>query len=187
MDIIMIRHGESEDNVSKVFSRDTTKLTEKGINQIKKTKELIRNYEFDKVYYSPLTRTDETKLHLELEGIAEDRIREINFGIFTGYSFDEFTTIYPDESKLWVADPYTYLVPDGESIDMVYERVKDFLEEISKQDEDVVLVTHEGIIRLVCSWVFDDPKYFFRFKANNGSISIVSVDEGYKYIKKLNY
>lgn len=187
MDIIMIRHGESDDNVSKIFSRDTTKLTEKGKNQIKGTKELLKDYKFDKVYYSPLTRTDETRQHLELEGIAEDRIREISFGIFTGYSFDEFTSIYPNESKLWVDNPNTYLVPEGESIDMVYVRVKNFLDEVSKQDENVLLVTHEGIIRLVCSWVFDDPKYFFRFRANNGSISIVTVDEGYKYIKKLNY
>lgn len=186
MDIIMIRHGESDDNVSKIFSRDTTKLTEKGKSQIRETKNLLKNYKFDKVYYSPLTRTDETRQHLELEGIEEDRIREINFGIFTGYSFDEFTSIYPDESKLWIENPNTYLVPDGESIDMVYERVKNFLEEVIKLDENVLIVTHEGIIRLICSWVFDEPKHFFRFRANNGSISIVTVDDGYKYIKELN-
>ena len=34
MDIIMIRHGESEDNIRKVFSDPNTSLTNKGIEQI---------------------------------------------------------------------------------------------------------------------------------------------------------
>lgn len=186
MDIIMIRHGESEDNIGKILSRDNTKLTEKGIIQIKRTKEYLKNYSFEKVYYSPLTRTNETREHLELDGIEETRIREINFGIFTGYKFDEFYNLYPEESRLWIDNPNTYEIPNGESLNMVYERVKQFLEEMVQLDEDILLVTHEGIIRIVCSWVFDNPDYFFRFKANNGSISIISVDEGYKYINKLN-
>lgn len=183
----MIRHGESEDNVSKILSRDTTRLTDKGIDQIKKTSELLKNYKYDKVFYSPLTRTDESRHYLGLEGTQEQRIREINFGIFAGYKYDDFTNIYPDESKLWIEDPYNYNIPDGESLIIVYKRVKDFLEEAVKADENILLVTHEGIIRLACSWVFDDPNYFFKFKAENGSLSIISVDEGYKYLKKLNF
>lgn len=186
MDIIMIRHGESEDNLNKILSRDNTKLTENGILQIEKSKEFLKNYKFDKVYYSPLTRTNETREHLGLEGIEEERIREIGFGIFTGYKYDEFSSKYPDESKAWTDDPYNYDIPKGESINTVYKRVESFLEEVIKKDEDILLVIHEGIIRVICSWVFDDPNFFFRFKAENGSFSIVSVNEGYKYIKKLN-
>ncbi len=186
MDIIMIRHGESEDNLSKVLSNYDTSLTEKGIEQIKRTKGFLKNYKFDRVYYSPLKRTDETRKYLDLEGIEEPRIREIDFGIFTGYRYDEFTSIYPEESKLWVSDPYNYDVPNGESINTLYKRVEKFLEEIVDKNEDVLLITHEGIIRVICSWVFDEPKYFFKFSADNGSLSIISVNGGYKYIKKLN-
>lgn len=183
----MIRHGESEDNLAQILSRPTTCLTDKGINQIKKTKELLKSYQFQKVYYSPLKRTDETRFHLGLEGIEEERIIEVNFGIFEGLGYEDFTAKYPEESKFWGDDPFTYEIPNGESIYMVYERVKNFLEQVVENDVDILLVTHEGIIRIICSWVFDDPNYFFKFKAENGSISIVSIDKGYKYIKKLNY
>ena len=186
MDIIMIRHGESEDNLNKILSRDDTSLTKKGILQIKRSKEFLINYKFDKVYYSPLTRTIQTREHLGLEGIEEERIREIDFGIFTGYKYEEFTSKYPEESKLWIDDPNKYEIPKGESINTVYKRVENFLEEVTEQDEDILLVTHEGIIRVICSWVFDNPEYFFKFKADNGSFSIISINEGYKYIKKLN-
>lgn len=182
----MVRHGESEDNVLKVFSRDETKLTKLGIEQIQNAREIVRKYDFKRVYYSPLTRTNETLQHLELEGIEEERIREISFGIFAGLSYEDLVEKYPEESKLWVDDPYTYNMLDGESINMVYERLVNFLEYVTEKDEDVVLVTHEGIIRLICAWVFDDPSLFFKFKADNGSISIVTVEGDIKYIKKLN-
>lgn len=186
MNIIMIRHGQSEDNVSKIFSRDETKLTQLGIEQIENAKEIIKKYDFDTVYYSPLTRTNETLKYLELEGIEESRIREINFGIFAGLNYESLIDKYPEESKSWIDDPYSYSMEDGESINMVYERVVNFLEYAIDKDEDIVLVTHEGIIRLICSWVFDDPNLFFKFKAANGSISIVTVEDDIKYINTLN-
>lgn len=186
MDIFMIRHGETFDNVDKVFSRDTTPLTPKGITQIVETKEQIKALNFTKVYYSPLTRTQETLNYLGLKGISEQRIREVDFGGFTGLNYETIVKTYPLESKLWMDDPLTYVIPYGESVEMAYARLKKFLEEVVAKDEDILLVVHEGIIRLVCCWVFDNLAYFFRFKAGNGSISKVSVVDGYKYLSQLN-
>lgn len=187
MDIIMIRHGESEDNIKKVFSNYNTQLTEYGKKQITRTKESLKKYEFGNVYYSPLTRTNETRQYLGLEGVKEPRIAEIDFGIFTGLAYEELTRLYPLESKQWIEDPYNYSILKGESINTVYKRVEEFLVELILKDKNTLLITHEGIIRIICSWVFDNPAYFFKFKADNGSLSIISVDDGYKFIKKLNY
>ena len=183
----MIRHGETQDNTEKIFSRDSTSLTAKGIEQIKNTKMNLKELNFDRVYYSPLTRTEESIKHLQLNGTPEDRIREIDFGIFTGLNYENIVKKYPSESQIWTDNPISYLIPDGESVEMVYDRLKIFLEELVDKDEDVLLIIHEGIIRLVCCWIFDDIDYFFKFKADNGSINIVSIVEDYKYISKLNY
>ena len=186
MDIIMIRHGESEDNIKKVFSSAETKLTLKGIEQIKETRDKLKDYEFSKVFYSPLGRTIETHKYLELDGIEEERIQELNFGIFTGMTFKEYTAEYPEESQAWIDDVFNYNIPKGESLVGVYNRLKTFLDELVEKDEDVVLVTHDGIIKLACCWVFNDPKHFFKFKADNGSISVIRVKDGDKYINNLN-
>ncbi len=186
MDIVLIRHGESEDNIKKVFSAADTKLSSKGIEQIINTKNKLKDYKFSKVYYSPLTRTEETHKHLELNGVEEERIQELNFGIFTGMNFKEYTEKYPKESKEWLDDVFNYDIPKGESIISVYNRLTSFLEELVKNDEDVVLVTHDGIIKLACCWVFDNPNYFFKFKADNASISVITIHEGDKYINNLN-
>ncbi len=183
----MIRHGQSEDNIRKIFSRDDTRLTEDGRNQIKNTKNNIADLLFDKVYYSPLTRTVETLEVLGLEGLVEERIKELDFGIFTGRTYSEIKDLYPEETNNWLADTNNYLIPQGESLLQVYNRVKDFLEKMVEANENILLVTHDCVIRLALSWVFDNPDYFFKFKIDNGSLNIISLDDGFKFIRKLNY
>ena len=182
----MIRHGETEDNIRRAFSSSDTCLTERGINQIKNTKELLKSFQYEKIYYSPLKRTAETLHHLGLTGIEEPRIKEVNLGIFAGKTFEEISRDYPDETEKWSKNMRDYKVPKGESMLEVYNRVKKFLEEISDK-ENTLLVAHDGIIKLAMCWVFDNPDYFYKFKIDNGSINIISIEDGYKFIKNMNY
>ncbi|MBE6043097.1 MAG: histidine phosphatase family protein [Clostridium thermopalmarium] len=186
MDIIMIRHGESEDNVRKVYSRISTPLTEKGKAEILQTKKLLERYDYEEVYYSPYKRTVDTLHYLGLEGKEDNRIREIEFGIFEGKNFEEILKIYSEEAKLWIEDIYNYRIPKGESLLDVYNRVSEFLEELCKMNKSALLVTHDSVIRLALCWVFDEPLYFYKFKVDNGSITVITVNEGYKYINRLN-
>ena len=188
MDIIMIRHGESEDNVLKVFGRYESPMSEKGISQIENTRELLKDFEFSKVYYSPFLRTIETLKVLELEGEEDKRIGEYDFGIFAGLNHKEIEEKYPLKYEDWNQDLTGYIIEDGESLQIVYDRVKEFLDEIVKKGESVVLVTHAGVIRLAYCWVFDNIDYFFKFKVDNGSINIISVDEeNFRFIERSNY
>ena len=188
MDIILIRHGQTEDNVERIFSTKDTKLTEKGKEQIKKTKTFVDTLSFDRVYVSPLRRAMETMEILGLEGEKEERIKEVDFGLFEGNTYEEIKEKFPEETKQWDEDYINYVTPKGESIKLAYDRVTSFLEEISKKDEDVVLVCHDGVTRIALSWVFDNLDYFFKFKIQNGSVNIISIDEyGFKYIEKTNY
>jgi len=188
VDIILIRHGQTEDNADRIFSTKDTKLTEKGREQIKNTKKIVDTLSFDKVYVSPLYRAIETMEILGLEGEKEERIKEVDFGLFEGNSYEALKEKFPEEVKQWDENYINYVTPEGESIKLAYERVTSFLEEISKKDEDVVLVCHDGVIRIALSWVFNNIDYFFKFKVENGSINIISIDEyGFKYIEKTNY
>lgn len=183
----MMRHGESNDNVDRVYGSDETSLSKRGVEQIKIAKESLEKFTYARVYYSPLVRTSQTLEHLELEGTPDIRIRELNFGIFAGKNHEEILRDFPKEFKMWNDDIYRYKIPEGESLIENYQRVEDFLQDIIEKDEDVLLVTHAGVIRLILSWVFDNPQYFFKFKVTNGSINIVTIEDNYKYIKKINY
>ncbi len=183
----MIRHGETQDNIEKVFSRDSTSLTQKGKDEILMAKDLLTQIKYEKVYYSPLKRTVESLQYLGLKGEIESRIREINFGAFTGKTFKEISDIYPVESKAWISDSINYRVPQGESVLDVYNRLSEFLEEVVISGRNTLLICHDCVIRLALCWIFDNPDYFFRFKVENASINIISIDDDYKYIKKTNY
>lgn len=188
MDIILIRHGETEDNVLKNFSTKDTPLTDRGREQIKKVRPLVETLSFDKVYVSPLKRAMETMEILGLEGDVEKRIQEVGFGLFEGKTYETMKKEFPEEIKMWDEDYINYPTPKGESIKLAYERVTSFLGEIIKKDEDVLLVCHDGVIRIALSWIFDNVEYFFKFRSENGSVNIITVNEdGFKYINKMNY
>lgn len=186
MEIILLRHGETMDNNLKIYSRSETGLSFDGKIQIKNVREKILKMDFKKVYYSPLKRSKETLIQLGITGIAEPRISEIDFGIFEGKSYEQIVEEYPYESSMWFEDYIDYSIPEGESLRMVYHRVQEFLEELIKKDENVLLITHEGVIRLVSCWVLDNIDFFYRFKSNNAGISIISIVDGFKYISRLN-
>lgn len=187
MDIIMIRHGETEDNLARIFSRDNTRLTGKGKAQILASKELLKGFHYEDIYYSPLTRTVESIELLGLDGRLEEKIREIDFGIFTGKTFDEVSELHPIQARKWVEDSINFRIPDGENVLDVYDRLEVFLEELIKRGKNALLICHDCVIRLLLCWVFDNPKYFFRFNIENGSINVISIEDEYKYIKKINH
>lgn len=187
MDIIMIRHGETDDNIKKIYGRKNTPLNKNGIRQIQKLEEIVFEYKNKKIYISPLERTMESAEILGLKGSLESRIEEIDFGIFEGRTYLEIQEDYHEETKDWIKDYMNYEIPQGESLKDVYSRIVSFIEEKIKKNEDIVLVTHEGVIRLLFSWVFEDPTCFFRFKVDNATINRITVNNGYKYISLLNY
>lgn len=188
VDIIMIRHGESEDNVKRVFGTFESPLSEKGKEEIKRTRETLKEFEFEKVYYSPFKRAIQTYQILGLKGEEDSRIGEYDFGIFSGLDSDGIEEKYPGEYKKWISDPTEYVIKEGESLDMAYNRVVKFLEEIIEKDESVVLVSHAGIIRLAFCWVLGNIDNFLQFKVGNGSINVISIEEGKpKTIERTNY
>lgn len=180
--LTMIRHGQTEDNLKGVYSDSDIGLSELGKDQVLKMKEKLSLYSFDKVYFSPHIRTKESFELLTLDGQADFRIQETNFGIFTGRTYKDICELYPKESLRWFEDYLNYQIPEGESLKQMYERVIDFVKELER---DTLIITHEGVIRSILAWVFDDLKYFYKFKIDNASISQIIIGDDYKIISKI--
>ena len=186
MDIILVRHGESEANLAKTFGGPTIKLSQLGRDQAIKSKDFIQSLSFDRVYTSPFVRAVETMEHLGLNGEIKENIREIAFGVLEDKSYDALSKSHPVEAKKWADDPIYYAVPGGETIIEGYNRVEKVLMELIEKDEDVLLVCHEGVIKMALSFVFDNPEYFFKFQADNLSVNVITVEKGHKFISKMN-
>lgn len=100
---------------------------------------------FDKIYCSPLKRCIRLAQELSEDFKVDDRIKEYNFGNWECKTWDE---IYASpEGKEWFNDYVNTVCPQGESFQMMLQRVGHFINDLPSDAENILIVTHAGIIR----------------------------------------
>lgn len=159
--IVVFRHGESFDNVQRIFSgwRDTD-ITERGIEQAKMLQKGLNQLNIDEVIISDQIRSKHTaklafETHPNLENIkwkVDARIKERNYGDLNGKSKEEAMKINPEQAIKWRRG-YDFPPPNGESLEMVEKRVWPFLDElverIKHEKINVALSAHGNSMRAI--------------------------------------
>lgn len=146
--IYFIRHGQSETNIKKIFSgqRNDCILTDEGRNQARLVAQSLKdkNIKIEKIFHSSLKRTTETaKIIAEELGynsedlLIDDRIIEYDTGDLTSTPSYDVTSL-----ELIVA-------PNAENIDHFHDRVYDFIHEVKNLDQNILIVSHAGVARML--------------------------------------
>lgn len=150
MKLFVVRHGETDWNVKKILQgRADIPLNEKGKEQAKHTRELLKNTHIDAVFSSPLKRARETaEIITEGRGLEihnDDRLLERDFGEYEGV--DKTTFAYAD---LWAYEK-NIQYKKAENIRDFFKRIYGFLDEIKAKypDGSVMIVTHGGVTKIV--------------------------------------
>lgn len=163
MRLFIVRHGETEWNVSKKMQgcKDSP-LTVKGKTNARLLGESLGDINFDKVYCSPLGRANETATLIlankDVRIEMHDAIREMSFGCWEGMEQNEIESLYPIQKYNFWNRPDLYQSIDGESFEDVIERVKNFLDFIcNKKHQNVLIVSHTIVIKAIYSLVKGDP------------------------------
>lgn len=158
MKITFVRHGQTNDNLNRIFSgQKDVPLNEKGINQAKITAEKLRNVNFDVCFCSPLLRAKQTmeeivKFHKELNIVFDERLMERDYGDLVDQSEDEVPA-----NKRWDMN-YT-VGRNVETIDDMTKRMNSFLNYIkTTNNENVLIVAHSGVGRIFRSLVEGFPE-----------------------------
>lgn len=155
--LLLIRHGQSEANLSRVFAGNyDAPLTELGLRQAEKTAEFIaENYKVDCVYASDLIRAFETGKTvanvLKLSITPSEKLREIRAGKWEALPFDDIVVKFPEEYKKWREDIGNSSCPNGESVKALGERVMEALTVIAEENDrkTVAVATHATPIRVM--------------------------------------
>ena len=183
MDITLIRHGKTKMNQEGRYCGVTdVEISPEGIRQIEGIKSHILNSAYDGIYVSPLKRTQQTAGILVDTYKIDNRLAEMNFGIFEGLTYQEIIKTYPVENEKWQKDFLNYRIPKGESLLDVYDRVECFVQEVAKKHKNVLVITHGGVIRCALSAVFGSGEHFFKFHVGHGSITKISMMDGDRWI-----
>ena len=145
MFITLVRHGEtlSNDN-NKIIGFNNHKLSRKGVTNSLMLKDKIRDEQYAYFYMSPLARCVETAMILIGDRVltkVDDRLNERDYGKFVGKRINK-----NDKKKYW---EYNLNCSDNdvESIQDLFSRCDSFLDDIKKDNKDVLVVSHEAVIR----------------------------------------
>lgn len=180
MNLYLIRHGQTKSNLEgRYIGSYEDELSLKGIEEIKKAREYIKNTAFDKVFASDRKRAiDSAKILVDKEINCDYRLNERDFGIFENRTYKEICEKYPMEQRAWIDNWRDYKIPGGENVIEVYVRVGEFMKLLEKESfKNCLAVTHGGIIRLIYCYILGgDLNNFWRFTSKNGSISIVKFE-----------
>ena len=196
-EIIFIRHGETDFNRARLyFGHLDPDLNETGIEQLRKAKILFEKREKmpDVVFSSDLKRCSQSMEILEIdeetEKILTEDLREINFGIFEGKTYEEIKNEYPEETERMINDWRNFKADKGESLkDVMIRTVKKMDEIIEKyKNKKILIVAHAGVIQVLMSYyLFGNLDGYWKFKINNGSITKLHImHDGYTYFEYIN-
>ncbi|MBA5851246.1 alpha-ribazole phosphatase [Clostridium sp. cel8] len=194
MNIYLVRHGETEANFSGIYyGKNEYDLTKRGIEQSKKLSILLKKINFDKIYISEKKRTLKTANEIfqnkykSQEFIVDSRINEMDLGEFEGKNYKDIEKLYPIHWEKWCSDWKNVSPPGGESYVQFYTRVKSFMQDILKMKaENILIITHSGVIRSIYCWVLNDNiDLFWKFASHNGDLSIIKYEYNNLYIDSI--
>ncbi len=145
------------------------------------------------VYTSPMRRSRETAVRigsaLGLDPIADERLREIDFGEVDGLTFAEVEVARPDLYADWLRTPTLVRFPGGECFADLQGRAVEAATELTARhvDRTVVVATHAGVIRsLLAAWLSLPDEALFRIDQRYGSVNVVDWLDGTPVLRLIN-
>jgi broad specificity phosphatase PhoE len=116
----------------------------------------------DAAYVSPALRARETATALGLTATVDERLRETDFGKWSGLKFGQVLVRQPFKMLSWMKNPAT-APHGGETIPAVMQRVAAWIAERGKDSGHTVAVTHSSVIRAAIVHVIEaDLRSFWR-------------------------
>jgi len=196
MELYLVRHGQSENNVGSTSAQNVP-LTALGHKQIRRAADALANKPFDAFYCSPLERALQTAAIL---------YSKLNVSPYVHPDFSEvgFCWGEPNATREQLQSAYPFALMDEsiseggwapaeqETEEEAYERaggVVDFLLARHPDPNASVLVVSHGRFGsiLIGYLVGVRPCDYSRFSQNNGGISMVKVADGRIQLRFLNH
>ena len=125
-----------------------------------------------------------------LKPIILPELRERNFGIWEGMSFDEIKEKWPDAFNSWSSNPLKFSPMGGESTIELRDRAVKAFNNIVEQHNghNIAIVSHGGINRIMLCELLGMPlENIFRVEQDYACVNIVEMWDEYPVVKKINY
>jgi probable phosphoglycerate mutase len=178
-----VRHGETTFNAEgRIQGRLDTPLSPAGWKQCELIARAVaaigREHPIDFVIASPLRRALDTarpiaeQLGVELR--TDDRLAELNAGVFQGLLPSEMAVKFPDATERWRTHDPDFVIPGGESRRQLMTRGTAALDELLRSGgKSAVVVAHGGLLTAAFKGLLGIAAERSPFMLYNGSISTI--------------
>jgi|KBSSwiStaDraftv2_1062776.scaffolds.fasta_scaffold676988_2 probable phosphoglycerate mutase len=190
-EFIVIRHGETAWNAqSRIQGHLDSPLNEEGLAQALLIGERLGHETFSALYSSDLGRALQTVQPIAdrtaHEIVREPRLRERHLGVFQGLTGAQCEHDHPLEYARFKARDPDHVVPGGESVRQLFERVSGLFMDLARAhpDQRIVAVTHGGVLDALHRFAGNVPLERRRdFPIYNASLNIIAYEDGRWWIK----
>ncbi len=177
--LVIVRHGETDANISRVLQGHLdSELSLRGILQVKKLAERLEEKKFDQIFCSDLIRARQTAAAI-LQGrntpiVYRSELRERSYGVYQGQPLEKFEEALKNSGQ----SREEFCPEKGESYLDVEKRVATFLDEIfaTHESQSVLLVAHGGTNRVILKQLLQKSfSEVFRIEQNNTCINEIDI------------
>ena len=175
MQVILVRHGKTTGNQKRLYiGRTDEPLCEEGIAQLRQNRQQgLYNFPVDRLICSPMQRCLQTAALIcpGQQPICDERLRETDFGIFEGKSYEQLKTLPAYQE--WLASGGEAVIEQGESRAQMTDRcLKGFAHQLKLAEQDgcrcVLFVVHGGSIMAILERYALPQRPFYDFQVENG-------------------
>ena len=191
---ILVRHGETEWNrIERFRGRADLSLNENGMKQAEAAAFALKGRRVAALYASPMKRTLQTAEPISRElGVPvtpTEGLIDINYGDWQGLSPEEAAEKDSVMYGKWLDSPHEVHFPNGESLQIVRDRVVAAVHEIAPDydRQTVVLVSHKVVCQvLICAMLGLDNSHFWQVRQDVCAINSFEVTDGSTAVSGVN-
>lgn len=194
MRLLLVRHGDTEFNSSRKFMGcSDIDLSPEGRNQIERLRDYLAGDKIDAIYASDLSRTITTANILNnnrgLVVIPCPELREMDYGVCEGLTFNEINESYPEVAKKCAYFDVSLEFPEGETFEDFAKRTIAFLDRLKthKTSDTILVVSHNGPLKnLICHFLGIGLEHWWQIRVDTASLSIIDVTQRGTMLSRLN-
>jgi broad specificity phosphatase PhoE len=155
--LVLVRHA-AVDTGGRYWGATDLPLSRQGVDQLPALTRRLADAHLDGVYASDLARARETADAVaEAAGCVVELdagLREIDFGLCEGLTFEEIASCWPAVANALVSDPTSFSAPGGESFADFVTRVNEFVvNRLTGKEGNIAVVAHRGSLALIAAAV----------------------------------
>jgi broad specificity phosphatase PhoE len=184
MRIYCVRHGESVYNAEgRIQGQADVMLSDLGLRQGEAVAHELQKICLDAIYSSPLVRAKQTaeilaeRVNLPIR--FDDRLKEIDAGIFQHQRRVDLEVTHPEELQRWRSEDLDYVIPGGESRRQLMQRGCEAMWAVAANEHrHVAVVAHGRLLVVTIKCLVGLEPHAPPISLENGSITTLAFDGG---------